>query len=104
VLPVSAVVYRMNPIRRLRLLAFWEGISLLVLLFIAMPLKYLADQPMAVRVVGILHGVLLVMKQARWSLGRGALVFVSTVLPFGAFFMDRKMRAYETEMTDPSRN
>lgn len=103
----------MNPIRRLRLLAFWEGISLLVLLFIAMPLKYLADQPMAVRVVGMLHGVLfiavvllllLVMKQARWSLGRGALVFVSTVLPFGAFFMDRKMRAYEAEMTDPSRN
>ena len=103
----------MNPIRRLRLLAFWEGISLLVLIFIAMPLKYLADQPMAVRVVGMLHGVLfiavvllllLVMKQARWSLGRGALVFVSTVLPFGAFFMDRKMRAYEAEMTDPSRN
>ena len=103
----------MNPIRRLRLLAFWEGISLLVLLFIAMPLKYLADQPMAVRVVGMMHGVLfiavvllllLVMKQARWSLGRGALIFVSTVLPFGAFFMDRKMRAYEAEMTDPSRN
>ena len=103
----------MNPIRRLRLLAFWEGISLLVLLFIAMPLKYLADQPMAVRVVGMLHGVLfiavvllllLVMKQARWSLGRGALVFVSTLLPFGAFFIDRKMRAYEAELADPSRN
>jgi integral membrane protein len=103
----------MNPIRRLRLLAFWEGISLLVLLFVAMPLKYLAGQPMAVRVVGMLHGVLFIavvllllitMKQARWSLGRGALVFVSTLLPFGAFMIDRKMRAYETEMTDPSRN
>lgn len=103
----------MNPVRRLRVLAFWEGLSLLVLLFIAMPLKYLADQPMAVKIVGMLHGLLFVgvvllllvtMKQARWPIGRGALVFVSALLPFGAFVIDRRMRAYEAEFTDPSRN
>lgn len=103
----------MNPVRRLRVLAFWEGLSLLVLLFIAMPLKYLAGQPMAVKIVGMLHGLLFVgvvllllvtMIQARWPIGRGALVFVSALLPFGAFVIDRRMRAYEAEFTDPSRN
>jgi integral membrane protein len=103
----------MNPIRRLRLLTHWEGISLLVLLFVAMPLKYLADMPMAVRIVGTLHGILFIavvvlllatMRSAKWTVGRGALVFVSALLPFGPFLIDRRMRGYETEASDPSRN
>ena len=46
---------------RLRLIAFLEGLSLLVLLGIAMPLKYLAGQPAAVRYVGMTHGLLFVL-------------------------------------------
>jgi len=103
----------MNPIRRLRLLTQWEGISLLVLLFVAMPLKYAADMPLAVRVVGMLHGILFIavvvlllvtMRSAKWTLGRGALVFVGALVPFGPFLLDRRMKGYEAEAVDPVRN
>jgi integral membrane protein len=50
-----------TPIRRLRFVGFVEGVSYLVLLFIAMPLKYWAGMPLAVRVVGMLHGVLFIL-------------------------------------------
>ena len=49
---------RRNPISLLRTLAMIEGASFLVLLFVAMPLKYFAGVPMAVKVVGWIHGVL----------------------------------------------
>ena len=51
----------MTALRQLRLVALLEGTSFLVLLFIAMPLKYLADLPLAVRIVEACHGVLFLM-------------------------------------------
>ena len=50
-----------TPIGRLRLMGFIEGMSLLILLFIAMPLKYWADYPMAVTIVGSVHGGLFIL-------------------------------------------
>ncbi|HTO03360.1 MAG TPA: DUF3817 domain-containing protein, partial [Opitutus sp.] len=47
-----------TPLSRLRFIGWWEGVSFLVLLGIAMPLKYLAGEPAAVRVVGMAHGIL----------------------------------------------
>ncbi len=94
----------------LRLLCIIEGVSLLLLLGVAMPLKYLADQPLAVRYVGMVHGLLwlalLVMLVAitwrqRWSFGRCLAVFVSSVLPFGFLVIDRRMRAWDKEETPP---
>lgn len=87
-------------IRRLRLLGFIEAISLLVLLFIAMPLKYVAGMPEAVKIVGNIHGMLfllyltaagLAVKETRWS--RGMLVFACLIasVPFGPFLFDRKL-------------
>ncbi|MBF9237047.1 DUF3817 domain-containing protein [Hymenobacter sp. BT683] len=85
---------------RLRLIGFLEGVSLLVLLGIAMPLKYLAGQPTAVRYVGMAHGVLFVLYvllvvqvaiQYRWSLGKTALALVASVFPFGTFWADRRL-------------
>jgi integral membrane protein len=96
----------MNPVRRLRILTLIEGVSTLVLFFIAMPLKYFAGLPGAVKVAGWIHGLLFllvmlalgfVMLKLRWSLGRGALIFVSALLPFGPFLIDRRMRGYEAE-------
>jgi integral membrane protein len=96
----------MNAIRRLRILTLIEGVSTLLLFFGAMPLKYLAGQPAAVTVVGWAHGLLfvlvlaalaIVMLQRRWPLRRGALVFVSALVPFGPFVIDRRMRGYEAE-------
>jgi len=95
--------------RTLRLLCLIEGISLILLLGVAMPLKYLAGEPLAVRYVGMVHGLLwlalLVMLVAvtwrqRWSFGRCLAVFVSSVLPFGFLVIDRRMRAWDAERPD----
>jgi integral membrane protein len=95
-----------NPIPFLRQVARVEAISFLLLLFVAMPLKYFAGMPMAVRMVGLAHGLLFlvfcfalfrVMTRAKWPVGRGALIFVAALLPFGPFVVDRRMREYEHE-------
>ena len=75
-----------------------EGISYLVLLCIAMPLKYYADMPMAVKIVGYLHGILfitycillvLVMQKMKWSLLKGFLAFVLSIIPCGTFWLHK---------------
>lgn len=96
-----------NPIPFLRRVALIEGISFLVLLGVAMPLKYLAGLPMAVKVVGWAHGLLFVafcwallqtlMRVSNWSFGRSVVVFISALLPFGPFVLDRRMKQWETE-------
>ena len=48
-------------IGRLRVIGFWEGVSFLVLLLIAMPLKYIAGNPEPVSIVGMAHGVLFLL-------------------------------------------
>ena len=90
-----------NLIGYFRLLAMIEGISLLLLLFIAMPLKYVYAMPEAVSVVGMAHGILFlafvgfgiwVSQQKQWSDGFFALVVLSSMIPFATFAMDRKLR------------
>lgn len=94
-----------NPIPALRRIALMEGVSFLVLLGIAMPMKYLAGMPMAVKIVGWAHGLLFVLFCAalwqtlnvtNWPLKRAALVFLAALLPFGPFVIDRRMRGWET--------
>jgi integral membrane protein len=95
-----------NPIPLLRNAAIIEGVSFLVLLFVAMPLKYFAGWPMAVKVVGWAHGVLFIvfcaalartMLVARWPVARGAVVLIAALLPFGPFAVDRRMKEYAAE-------
>lgn len=95
-----------NPVTLLRKVALLEAVSYLVLLGIAMPLKYVWKMPMAVSVVGMIHGALFVvlcwalirvMTTARWPVMRAALVFVASLLPFVPFFLDRWMRAQEED-------
>jgi integral membrane protein len=90
-----------TPIGRLRVVAFVEGISYLLLLFVAMPLKYLAGEPYAVTVTGMAHGVLFVaflgaLAHAAlvhgWPMRRVAIAFVAAVVPFGTFALDRQLR------------
>ena len=90
-----------HALRRLRLVALLEGVSFLVLLFIAMPLKYLADQPLAVRIAGSIHGGLFLIFLAalyraggvcRWPWRRSLHAFVASIVPFGTFVFDRSLR------------
>lgn len=87
-----------------RAVALTEGISYLVLLFIAMPLKYFAGLPEAVKYTGWVHGVLFVayaflLLQVwithKWSFGKAVFVFVASLVPFAPFYVDRKLKKEE---------
>ena len=91
----------MTILRQLRLVALLEGVSFVALLFVAMPLKYLAGLPLAVRIVGSVHGLLFLLFMAalyrasverRWPARRSLLAFVSSIVPFGTFVFDRSLR------------
>ncbi|GGB64143.1 DUF3817 domain-containing protein [Fictibacillus barbaricus] len=89
----------MNAIKTLRTVGIMEGWSFLILLFIAMPLKHFFDKPMAVTIVGALHGLLFILyvlailyvwNVKKWPFMRAFLAGVSSVIPFGPFIFDRK--------------
>ena len=93
-----------TPLGRLRLVALSEGFSFVTLLAIAMPLKYMAGYPGAVQVTGVAHGLLFLLfvltllhatSAHRWKLSFSGLVFLSSLVPLGAFFMDRRLRRLE---------
>lgn len=86
-------------IRRFRSIAIAEGWSFLVLLFIAMPLKYIFDMPLAVKYVGWAHGALFVaywiaaiplFSHLKWEAERIIGLGLASFLPFGTFVMERK--------------
>lgn len=88
----------------LRLASFSEGLSWLTLLLIAMPLKYMAGEPMAVKIVGMAHGVLFILlmtllaravmaQHINRRLGLG--IFVASFVPFGFAFVDGKIKRAE---------
>jgi integral membrane protein len=90
-----------TPPARLRATTFLEGCSFVLLLGVAMPLKYLADMPLAVRLVGAVHGVLFLafvvltlraMRERGKPFGWGARMAVASILPFGTFALDRGLR------------
>ena len=75
-----------------------EGYSYLALLFIAMPLKYLADIPTAVRIAGSIHGVLfvafvvfiiLMLTKKQLSVENAIYAFMLSLVPFGTFFLKK---------------
>lgn len=93
---------------RLRFIGKAEGISYLLLLGIAMPLKYMVGMPMAVSIVGSIHGFLFVVfcfallhallktpLPFRWSV----IAFIASLLPFGPFLIDHRLKAFENDST-----
>lgn len=87
-------------IGRLRIVAFLEGCSLLALVFIAMPVKYLLGIPEATQAIGLIHGILFVIFIVatlsisilyKWNISRVLVVMASSVLPFGTFYVDKKI-------------
>lgn len=86
-------------VKSFRLISIFEGISFLVLLGIAMPLKYMANIPEGVQVVGMAHGILFILyvfgaffikQKLNWSIQTFLIVIFCSVLPFGPFYAERK--------------
>jgi integral membrane protein len=90
----------MSPVlRTFRLVALLEGSSLLLLYFVAMPLKYGLGIPQAVSIVGTAHGLLFVVfvlalavvhLKEKWPLWKSGLAFLMANVPFGTFWFERK--------------
>ena len=90
----------MAELKQFRWVAFLEGLSFVLLLFVAMPLKYWAGLPLAVRIVGMVHGLLFVLfigmlfraaVERDWPMKRWGLALLSSLLPFGTFVFDRSL-------------
>ena len=90
-----------NNLKRFRIVALLEGISFILLLGVAMPMKYFANMPLAVKYTGWVHGVLfifylLLLMQVKiehnWNLKKTGLAFIASLLPFGTFVFARKLQ------------
>ena len=93
-----------SSVGRVRVVGMLEGISFLLLMGIAMPLKYLADMPEAVRYTGWGHGLLfiayclvifLAWTEGKLSFRKALLAFVASLLPFGPFIIDKRLELDE---------
>lgn len=94
----------MNLMQCLRVVSISEGVSYLLLLFVAMPLKYIWQQPLAVTWVGSAHGalfvalgllLLLAMWRAALPFKTAVIVGVASLVPAGPFFADRLLKRHQ---------
>lgn len=86
---------------RLRLIAFLEGVSLLTLVFIGMPLKYFLESHQFVQIVGPIHGAFFILfvfnalhvgVEQKWKFQQTTWkVLVASFIPFGTFYVDKKI-------------
>jgi integral membrane protein len=95
-------------LHRFRMIGIAEGISFLILLLIAMPLKYLFKTPEAVKIFGWVHGALFiafiyfafeVMGSLKKNMGWFAKAFAAAIVPFGTFIFDKQLKKDEEGLT-----
>lgn len=93
----------------MRRIGIAEGISFLVLLLIAMPLKYYFDLPIAVKIVGWAHGVLFIayvvivllsVRLMKWNLIGLGVALAASLIPLGTFFLDKGWKKREQEFSE----
>jgi len=82
-----------------RVVSILEGISYLLLLFIAVPIKYFANDPTYVKMLGMPHGLLfvayvvlafLLKSDLNWNSKTFWTILIASVIPFGTFYIDKK--------------
>ncbi len=82
-----------------RVVSFLEGTSYLLLLFIAVPVKYWMNDPQYVKLLGMPHGLLfvgyivlafLLKSELNWSIKKLGVVLIASILPLGTFYVDKK--------------
>ena len=97
-----------NVLTRYRIMAYVTGVGLVLLVCVAMPLKYLADSPGMVHVIGMLHGYLYILyiiatfdlgSRRRWPLLKMLLVMLSGTIPFAVFFVEHRIVKEELART-----
>jgi len=98
-------------VSNLRLIGFIEGVSFLVLLLIAMPLKYYFGFPLAVKITGWIHGVLFILyivavlmaiKAMRWNLFSVLVALAVSLIPIGTFVLDASLKRRQVELETES--
>lgn len=81
-----------------------EGYSYLLLLFVAMPMKYLMGIAVATKIVGMIHGILFMLfiyllivawQETKWSIKESIIFFIASLVPFGTFFTKNRIKSYE---------
>ena len=82
-----------------RLTAFLEGVSYILLLFIAVPIKYLLNEAVYVKILGMPHGVLFILYivfsiiakiKYNWNFRKFLVISLASLVPFGTFYIDKK--------------
>ena len=82
-----------------KIVALLEGISLLLLFFFAMPMKYAFDLPIYVRIIGLAHGLLFISyiimaimlkMEEQWESKKFIVICLASIIPFGTFYIEKK--------------
>lgn len=90
-----------NAYSRFRIISILEGLSYLILVFIAMPIKYIGENPYPVKIVGMSHGVLFILfciflfdalRKCNWDKGVAFQYFVYSLIPFGFIIIDKSLK------------
>jgi len=93
-----------NSVKKFGAINAIEGYSYLLLLFVAMPMKYMLGIALATKIVGSVHGFLFVLfmillviawQDAKWSIKETLLFFIASLIPFGTFFTKKRIQSYE---------
>ena len=82
-----------------RLTAFLEGVSYILLLFLAVPIKYLLNEALFVKILGMPHGILFILYilfsiiatiKYKWNFRKFLVISIASLVPFGTFYIDKK--------------
>ena len=82
-----------------RLTAFLEGVSYILLLFIAVPIKYLLNEALFVKILGMPHGILFILYilfsiiakiKYNWNFRKFLVISIASLVPFGTVYIDKK--------------
>ncbi len=86
-------------IKTFRIIALLEGVSFILLLFIATPIKYIGEDPSYVKMLGMPHGLLfigyvilamVIRSEQKWDGKKTFIILLAAIIPFGTFYVDKK--------------
>ncbi|MGC6438436.1 MAG: DUF3817 domain-containing protein [Flavobacteriaceae bacterium] len=94
----------MSLINIFRIIAFLEGLSYVLLLFIAVPIKYIYSDPSFVKILGMPHGLLfmgylalsfVLRSENQWIKNNFFGILIASVIPFGTFVLENKLKKHQ---------